>query len=361
MSSNKMSCFLVVLAASASMASAFQAMRGANATGDVNSTSTETLRAPGAELEAVMMRFEKSLSKNSDPVPKMRRNEVKYSESTCQFLFAYEEPRAACHRLQTKICGRDCEGLVAPGAEKKTQEIEECRSVQDTICAVPQYGPQPEPIKVHEKIPVGRVNQTTTYCNARSRGPVGIWAIGRDGGVEEVVGSLEYMDCAQLSSWAGHEVAVSSGEEHLATIRSEDTNSIVLIGQSGLNDKHAVIRQRTFKDEEYDRPILCNLAYHEYTLNVKVAGRKWYPFVLRGDAEKIPATSNISYLQCELLALDRVDSLKEQEALQLYRGEEVRATVPVSPVKTLIMLSSEGSMGQEVLDHRSLNLGHLKY
>jgi len=334
------SALLLLLALTAQPASALQAMRGssANATDSAaSSNSSDQLQAPATELEAVMMRFDAALTKSGlagkDPVPKARSRDVDYSASTCKFLFAYEHPRDACARLQKKICGRQCEDLVR-GAAEPSQELEECKSVQ-------------------------AVN--TTYCNARSRGPVGIWAIEKSGGVKEVVPSLEYLECAQLSSWGGHEVAVSSGESHLATIKSEETNSIVLIGQSGLNDKHAMIRQSSFKDEHYDRPILCNLAYHEYTLKVKVAGRKWYPFVIRGQAESDDPAGTLSYLQCELLALDRVDSLREQEALQLYRGDEVRAVVPVSPVKTLIVLSSEGAMGQEVLDYKSLNLGYLKY
>jgi len=361
------SALLLLLALTAQPASALQAMRGssANATDSAaSSNSSDQLQAPATELEAVMMRFDAALTKSGlagkDPVPKARSRDVDYSASTCKFLFAYEHPRDACARLQKKICGRQCEDLVR-GAAEPSQELEECKSVQDTICAVPQYGPTPAPVQVHDAIPPGRKAVNTTYCNARSRGPVGIWAIEKSGGVKEVVPSLEYLECAQLSSWGGHEVAVSSGESHLATIKSEETNSIVLIGQSGLNDKHAMIRQSSFKDEHYDRPILCNLAYHEYTLKVKVAGRKWYPFVIRGQAESDDPAGTLSYLQCELLALDRVDSLREQEALQLYRGDEVRAVVPVSPVKTLIVLSSEGAMGQEVLDYKSLNLGYLKY
>lgn len=309
------------------------------------------------------------------PVPKART--VQYSDYTCRTKFAYADARKLCRRLQERTCGKNCTRIV----NNTNFTVKECKSVQKTLCGVRQAAPVPEPIKVGE-VPKGPLYRTlgsglrpakkptpvvATVCNARPGNPSQIWvAVLGEKAPRAVVPELPYLNCTQLAGWSGLEIRAytlaPSGKTARASYTLGDRNSILLLGESGLDDSENVIFRAEFQDEGYKRPILCNGAYAERThLKVTVEGRKWYPFVIRGDKTKDRPEGKIAYLECELLALDHVDSLQREETLELWSGKKPRAEVPVNPVIPLFFLGSTGPAGKEALTFKEINLGQLKY
>lgn len=284
------------------------------------------------------------------PVPKLA--DAAYSESTCDRLFAYADARTLCRKMQRKICGKSCERLVK-------NEEEQCRSLQDTLCHVPTFGPTPAPVAVGE-VPHGQKPVNVTICNGRPAERSAVYvALEGEAGPRAVVPELGYLDCAQISAWSGLVLGIYSGAYAPALHTCDAENSIVMFGPSGIDDTENFVMDFSFKDEGYKRPILCNAAYAERTLRVQVEGRRWYPFAIRGSAAREDPDGKIAYLECEQLALDHIDSIQRQESLQLWSGRRHLGDVPISPVMTLFLLGNEGPMGKEVLTHRSFNLGHL--
>eukprot|EP00746_Dinoflagellata_sp_MGD_P164525 gnl/MRDRNA2_/MRDRNA2_93196_c0_seq1.p1 gnl/MRDRNA2_/MRDRNA2_93196_c0~~gnl/MRDRNA2_/MRDRNA2_93196_c0_seq1.p1 ORF type:complete len:576 (+),score=131.54 gnl/MRDRNA2_/MRDRNA2_93196_c0_seq1:78-1805(+) len=287
---------------------------------------------------------------------KKEKREVDYRPQLCKSLYAYEHVRRKCMRLQPQVCGEDCKSLV-----KKSENMDECKEIQKTICAVPRLGPQPSPLPAGE-IPKDAKETVVTLCiSRRTYGPYSQLWVGRVGlGLPlPVATKLNYLDCPQVRAFPGMEVGVYRGSKRLAKWTAGVHNELVLVGQTGKDGEDTIIKGESFHDEKVQRPIVCHTAPFAQDFGPLVAniqGKTWYPFTDTNNLE-----GKLDYLQCEVLALDREDSLKHTETLELRLPKRDRAlfTVQCDPMSTLFLLS--GDLKKQDAGYKAVNLGHLKW
>merc|ERR1719386_284901 len=106
---------------------------------------------------------------NASGIPK-----VSYAPAVCKQLFAFRHTRDLCLRLQPEVCGKDCASWGENGTE-------DCKGLQESICELPQYNPQHEPLSVGA-VPEGKKKSVATVCIAVSNwGPNELW-LARDEG-----------------------------------------------------------------------------------------------------------------------------------------------------------------------------------
>jgi len=287
---------------------------------------------------------------------KKEKKEVDYRPQLCKSLFAYEHVRKKCMRLQPQVCGEDCKNVV-----KKDENMDECKEIQKMICAVPRLGPQPAPLPAGE-IPKDAKETVVTMCVARRTwGPYSQLWIGRVGlGLPlPIATKLNYLDCPQVRAFPGMEIGLYRGSKRLAKWTAGVHNELVLVGQTGKDGEDTMIKGESFHDEKVQRPIVCHtapFAQNFGSLKANIVGRTWYPFTDTNNLE-----GKLDYLQCEVLALDREDSLKHTETLELRLPKRDRAlfTVQCDPMSTLFLLS--GDLKAQDAGYKAVNLGHLKW
>jgi len=98
-----------------------------------------------------------AVAKVADPVP--QPSTVPYSPHTCKTLFAYEETRDACFRLQPLLCGKNCSAILPNGTN-----VTGCVDTQKEICQIEKFAPAPK----HANFTTanGTANHSTTFCHA---------------------------------------------------------------------------------------------------------------------------------------------------------------------------------------------------
>lgn len=290
---------------------------------------------------------------------KKEKREVEYQPQICSSLFAYEHVRKKCMRLQPKICGEDCKVVV----KKNKDNMDECKDIQKTICHVPRLGPQPQPLPAGP-VPKDAKSIVVTVCIARrTYGPYSQLWLGRNGvGLPlPVATKLNYLDCPQVKAFPGMELGIYRGSKCLAKWYAGQYNSIVLVGQTGKEGEGTMVTQESFHDEKVQRPIVCHTApfAQEFgPLKATIMGKDWYPFT---DTKNQYPKASLDYLQCEVLSLDRKDSLKQTETLQLWMPgrDRVLFSVACDPMNTLFLLS--GDLKEQDAGYKAVNLGYLKW
>lgn len=273
--------------------------------------------------------------------------EVTYSPALCDDLFVYAESRDLCRKLQPRICGKQC-GRIVP-ADSQTN----CADLQETLCYVPKPGRTPEPLEVGAA-PQGEPTVVVTVCNvfpASIGGAMWLAYEGR-GTPKPIVTRLRYLDCSQVKGWSEMSLGVYVGAYRVGGRECGDKNEMMLVGQSGLDDAEAVIFAFSFHDEGMKRPVLCHAAPRGPAMTASVRGRTWYPFT----GENLKGV--IKYLECEVLALDNDDSLRNPEFLDLSNGGQVQTSIKIVGTRTLFLIDEDqnGAIGS-----KAFNLGHLKY
>jgi len=288
---------------------------------------------------------------------KQAKKEVDYQPQLCKSLYAYEHVRKKCMRLQPQVCGQDCKAII-----KNSKNMDECQEIQKTICAVPRLGPQPQPLPAGQ-VPKDAKSTVVTICIARrTYGPYSQLWLGRSDGQAlplPVATKLNYLDCPQVKAFPGMELGVYRGSTRLAKWTAGVHNELVMVGQTGKDGDDTIVKGESFHDEKVQRPIVCHTApfAEEFgSLKASIQGKTWYPFT---DTNNL--AGKLDYLQCEVLALDREDSLKHTEVLQLTMPDRDRAlfTVTCDPMYTLFLLS--GDLRREDAGYKAMNLGHLKW
>jgi len=290
---------------------------------------------------------------------KKEKKEVDYQPQQCKALFAYEHVRKKCMRLQPQICGQDCKDVI----KKNKDNMDECKELQKAICYVPRLGPQPEPLPAGTA-PKDAKETVVTVCIARrTYGPYSqLWlGVTQPGLPLPVATKLNYLDCPQVKAYPGMELGVYRGARRLAKWTAGQHNEIVLVGQTGKDGENTTVTGESFHDEQVQRPIVCHTAPFAQDfgpLRATIAGKSWYPFT---DTKNQYPKGSLDYLQCEVLALDRKDSLKHAETLQLWMPERNRVlfSVVCDPMQTLFLLS--GDLKAQDAGYKALNLGYLKW
>jgi len=128
-------------------------------------------------------------------------------------------------------------------------------------------------------------------------------------------------------------------------------NNILMIGQYALGELKVGLTVYAFEDEGYKRPVLCN-AYPHSSLVTKVAGRDWHPFVHASHPR------SLKYLECEKLALDHADSLREPEAIECSLNGTVKGHVDISPVESLYIMGADNKDKDGSLVFKEYNFDH---
>lgn len=326
-----------------------------NGSGDINMVEFVDMHAkPG-----MMNDYAVCVSLNSPTCVKREeaKREVRYQPELCKSLYAYEHVRKKCMRLQPQVCGEDCKKVV-----KNKDNTKECLEIQKTICAVPRLGPQPSPLPAGD-IPKDAKETVVTVCIARrTYGPYSQLWLGRSDGQGlplPVATKLNYLDCPQVRAFPGMELGVYRGSKRLAKWVAGVHNELVMVGQTGKDGEDTIVKGESFHDEKVQRPIVCHTApfAQEFgSLKASIQGKTWYPFTDTNNLE-----GKLGYLQCEVLSLDREDSLKHTEVLELYMPDRNRAlfSVTCDPMYTLFLLS--GDLRREDAGYKAVNLGHLKW
>jgi len=280
-----------------------------------------------------------------------------YDPELCKELFAYAHVRRKCMRLQAEICGEECKDVI-----KKKDNMDECKDVQKTICHVPTVGPQPKPLAAGD-VPKDAKKTVVTICIARrTYGPYSqLWVGASTTGLPlPVATKLNYLDCPQISAYPGMELGVYRGSKRLAKWVAGVHNEIAMVGESGKDGKDTLIRGESFHDEKVQRPIVCHTAPWAQdlgALRASIQGQTWHPF---SDSDH-NLEGHLDYLQCEVLALDREDSLKVTETLELRGKKEGKTlfSIDCDPMHNLFLLSGDGK--RDKLGFKALNLGFLKW
>lgn len=330
-----------------------------NGSQDIDISEFNDMHAP----LGMMNDYQVCLSLNGPACVKRKKakKEILYQPQVCKSLFAYEHVRRKCMRLQVQICGEKCDDVV----KKNKENVGECQELQKMICAVPRLGPQPQPLPAGE-VPAGAKQTVLTVCIARrTYGPYSqLWmgAVASGHGLPlPVATKLNYLDCPQVRAYPGMEIGVYRGSKRLAKWVAGEHSQIVLVGQSGKDGEDTMITGESFHDEKVKRPIVCHTApfAQEFgPLKATIKDRTWHPFT---DTKNEYPKASLDYLQCEVLSLDREDSLKHMETLQLWMPgrDRVLFTVPCDPMYTLFLLS--GDLKKQDAGFKSMNLGYLKW
>jgi Ca2+-binding EF-hand superfamily protein len=283
----------------------------------------------------------KTPSWNASGIPK-----VSYSPALCRQMFAYRHTRDLCLRLQPEVCGKDCSKFGENGTD-------ECDSFQKAMCQLPQHTSQGEPLAMSvASPPKGKKASVATVCIAVSNwGPNELWLAREENkSFIPLATRLAYMDCVQVKTFQGESFFLYTGARQVMSWTSGKRNELILVGRAEAGLTKAKLTRFSFKDEDMLRPILCQTAPNYASLEVNVQGKQWHPFNEVDQA--------INYLQCEVLLLDHDDSMREQESLQLVKGDYIELVMPVSPVQSLFLVT-ETENGS--LSYRAHNLGFLKY